>query len=79
LAHGIREEQAVDKDREAGDYISVSEASQEFNVNKSLIRAAVKRNAVRTMAHPWGLRVLRDDVGKLKVEQERIERERMGG
>ena len=69
----------MDKDKDAGDYISVSQASQEFDLNKSLIRTAIKRNEVHTMAHPWGMRVLRIDIVKLKAERERIERERMGG
>lgn len=37
------------------------------------------RHLLARAAGFWGLRVRREDVVKLKAEQERIERERMGG
>ena len=63
---------------EAGDYISVAQASAEFGLNKSLIRTAIRRGEVQSMPHPWGMRVLRSEIAKLKAEHERIEHERTG-
>jgi len=77
---GNREEKQLDKDKdkEAGDYISITQAGTEFGLNNSIIRAAIRRGTVRSMPHPWGVRVLRSDVAKLKAEQARIEHERTG-
>jgi hypothetical protein len=77
-ARGNREEKPLDKNPEAGDYISIAQASTEFGLNKSMIRTALKRKQVRSMQHPWGIRVLRGDVAKLKMELARIEHERTG-
>ena len=63
---------------EAGDFISIAQASEEFGVNKSLIRTAIKRGEVHGMQHPWGVRVPRSEIAKLKAEHERIEHERTG-
>ncbi len=72
----------MDKDTgakaEASDYISIAQASAEFEMNKSLIRTAIKRGEVHSVQHPWGARVLRSEIAKLKVEHERIEHERTG-
>lgn len=78
----IREEKQLDKEKgakaEAGDLISIAQASEEFGINKSLIRTAIKRGEVHSMQHPWGARVQRSEIAKLKAEHERIEHERTG-
>lgn len=77
-----RKEKQVDKDRNitaaAEEYMSVADASKEFGLNKSMIRAAIQKGTVQTVSHPWGMRVLRSDVARLKEERARMEQARQG-
>jgi hypothetical protein len=60
------------------EYISVSQASEEFGLNKSMIRTAIKRGDVHTQNHPWGMRIMRGDVAKLKEQHDRLDKQRRG-
>lgn len=60
------------------EYVSVSQASEEFGLNKSMIRTAIKRGEVHSQNHPWGIRILRSDVARLKDERDRLDNQRRG-